>query len=235
MCFLWLLSKASFSLKINLFYTWEEKGREKQALSFQWEEKDGFCGLALLQMRIELGVGNYDGHSDTATTVVLQRKSLLPKISVLELVLLWPLERRRLSLGMPTSFRISRSPSCETDEWCHESDKESRWASLQRDAFLQFTMFHAYFQLLSCLNDLRSCVSITCPCTYPRTREPRSPGCAQQLQPKAKAPCASLWWQHAEPAFRTELVVPHRGDRHCLLAPKKHVSSAARFRGRIVK
>lgn len=104
---------------------------------------------------------------------------------------------------------IQKSLLWSRHKWCHASDKESGWEYLQRES-LQFTVFRVRFQLSSHFNrPLILSPNNLCACH--KTGESKSPGCA--LQPKAKAPCASAV-EHAELAFVTELVAPHRGDRH---------------------
>lgn len=200
---LWMLSKASFSLKITLFYTCTGKGIRRRVQSFQWEEEDGFCGLSLLWTKIEQDMEQL--HCCASENVPVT------KMPVLEMGLIWPLEIHCPSLSMPTSFRISRNPSCEADTSDAMRVTRSEDENIFRGSLFSSQCFVFVSSCHHILIDLLSCLLITCLCACHKTGESKSPGCA--LQPKAKAPCASAV-EHAELAFVTELVAPHRGDRH---------------------
>lgn len=192
-----MLSKASFSLKITLFYTCTGKGTGRQAQSFQRDEKDGICRLSLLWMKIEQGMEQLHCCASLLCPVT--------KIPVLELVLLWPLEIHCPCLSMTTPFRIFRNPSCEADTSDAVQVTRSQDEKIFRGSLFSSQCFMFVSSCHHILMDLLSCLSITCLCVYHKTGESKSLGCA--LQPKAKAPCASAYTRHIKHV--TELVVPH--------------------------
>lgn len=191
-----------------------EKGREKRALSFPWEAKDRFCGLSLLGMKIKQGVERRRWPSWHNHHCCASEKAPLTKIPVLGLVLLWPLERQFPSLGMPTSFRTSRNPSaCPPLSGHPEIPPVKQTQAMPRER-QEITASQPSagccfgsqrFILVSSFHRVSTDLSITCLGAYHNTLEPRSPGFAQELQPKAKMPRTSLRWQRAELAFLTEV------------------------------
>ena len=111
---------------------------------------------------------------------------------VLGLVLLWPFEKRSPSLGIPTSFRTSRSPSCEAGTSDATRATRSHYEQICRGMLLQSTMLHGCFQSPSRLNrHLLSSLS-NLPLCLPQHSGARIPGlCSAAAAQSWSALCGS--------------------------------------------
>lgn len=163
---------------------------------------------------------NWKGHGATMTAILTQPP----------LLCFWESPRYQNSNPVPAAALIlKKTPPPQHDHFFWDIWKSLLWSRLS-DA-TRGTRSHNGANLqwgaspvhnISCLfpschhilTDLCSRLSVTWLCAYHVTMTPRSLGCVQQLQPKAKLSFTSLRWQRAELALLTELVAPHEGDRH---------------------